>query len=200
MASTSFSLDMAAVRQAIQYRAPQQLEATCRASVVLILHPTSDGEVELMLICRSLRDGDPWSGHMGLPGGHRHENDEDDRGTALRETLEEVGLDLTVTGDFVGRLDDLRATAGGRVMDLVISPFVYQVGASPNLVLSDEVSDVIWVPLGSLASGANFLCHSVEIQGKKRHLPAWSVGPYVVWGLTYRMISGLLGLVLSMTD
>lgn len=63
-------------------------------------------DVEVLLIQRTARAGDAWSGHLAFPGG-RVEAGEDDEAAAAREAAEEVGLDLR-TGPWVrlGRLDD----------------------------------------------------------------------------------------------
>jgi 8-oxo-dGTP pyrophosphatase MutT (NUDIX family) len=133
---------------------------------------------------------------MALPGGHREADDRDDLRTALRETREEIGVDLTEVGELVGSLDDIRATARGHALELVITPFVYQVGASPRFTPSDEVAEVIWVSLQALADGAHFICHPVDIEGRFSAFPGWNIADQVVWGLTYRIITGLLRRVL----
>ena len=53
------------------------------------------GDPEILFIKRAGRAGDRWSGHTALPGGRRDPLDADDRAAAIRETMEEVGLDLT---------------------------------------------------------------------------------------------------------
>ena len=191
MPTSASPLDIALLRRAILSRTACQLEASGRASVVLILHPGLD-DIELLLIRRAKREGDPWSGQIGLPGGHRQKEDADDQQTALRETEEEIGLNLAQAGEFLGVLDDIRASARGHTLDLVLTPFVYQVGASPRFVASVEVAEVLWVSLSALANGKHFICHPVQIESRIATLPGWSVGNYIVWGLTYRIISGLL--------
>ena len=52
------------------------------------------GDPEVLFIKRSARQGDRWSGHVALPGGRRDPTDKDDVAAAVRETREEVGLDL----------------------------------------------------------------------------------------------------------
>ena len=59
------------------------------AAVAIILTPQPDS---ILLIRRADRSGDPWSGHMALPGGRREAGDSDLAGTAIRETVEEVGI------------------------------------------------------------------------------------------------------------
>lgn len=53
-----------------------------------------NGDPEILFIKRAGRVGDRWSGHVAFPGGRRDPPDVDDRATAIRETREEVGLDL----------------------------------------------------------------------------------------------------------
>jgi len=52
------------------------------------------GDPEVLFIKRATREGDKWNGHVALPGGRRDPEDEDDLATAVRETIEEVGIDL----------------------------------------------------------------------------------------------------------
>ena len=52
------------------------------------------GDAEILFIKRAARVGDRWTSHVALPGGKREPDDVDDKMTAVRETWEEVGLDL----------------------------------------------------------------------------------------------------------
>jgi 8-oxo-dGTP pyrophosphatase MutT (NUDIX family) len=52
------------------------------------------GEPEILFIKRATRTGDRWTGQIAFPGGGREPNDGDDCATGVRETREEIGLDL----------------------------------------------------------------------------------------------------------
>lgn len=52
------------------------------------------GDTEILFIKRAAREGDRWTSHIALPGGRRDTADVDDRATSVRETNEEVGLNL----------------------------------------------------------------------------------------------------------
>ena len=79
-----------------------------RAAVAVVLGPTSEG-LQLLFIERAQHPDDPWSGHIAFPGGRIEADDPSPRAAAERETLEEVGLDLS-TAEYWGRVDDLDRT------------------------------------------------------------------------------------------
>ena len=75
------------------------------------------GDPEVVFIKRAAREGDRWTSHVALPGGKRDPEDEDDKATAVRETIEEIGLDLTAKEAlFVGNLPErVVSTSWGKV-------------------------------------------------------------------------------------
>jgi 8-oxo-dGTP pyrophosphatase MutT (NUDIX family) len=166
-----------------------------RASVALILRPSADA-VELLLIQRATRDGDPWSGHMAFPGGRRDPGDTDAVHTAVRETHEEVGIDLAVDGAPLGKLDELRAIARHRPLDLVISPIVFALRGPVSMALNArEVEGAIWVPLSFFTSADARVTHRRTLDGIASDYPAFRYQErYTIWGLTHRILDGFLQL------
>jgi 8-oxo-dGTP pyrophosphatase MutT (NUDIX family) len=65
-----------------------------------------EGDAEVLFIKRAGRAGDRWSGHTALPGGKRDPEDADDVAAAVRETREEIGLDLVSHGIPAGNLPE----------------------------------------------------------------------------------------------
>lgn len=164
-----------------------------RASVALVLRDGVDG-VELLLIQRATRDDDPWSGHMAFPGGRRDPDDADVVATAMRETREEVGIDLAADADVLGRLDELRAIARHRPLDLVISPIVFALQRPVRLALSPrEVEGAVWVPLSFFTSDGARATHRRTLDGIDSEFPAYRYQDrYTIWGLTHRILDGFL--------
>jgi 8-oxo-dGTP pyrophosphatase MutT (NUDIX family) len=168
-----------------------------QAAVAAVLRaPLPSGDAEILLVRRSERAGDPWSGHMAFPGGRRDDSDPTLLATAIRETREEVGLDLDQHGTLLARLPDTPAVARGRRVGIVISPFVFALNTAaelpPELRLNDEIAEAIWAPLGPLARGELATTHAYSHEGKHFDLPGFQVGERIVWGLTYHMLQALL--------
>ncbi|MGK3961886.1 CoA pyrophosphatase [Sorangium sp. So ce118] len=149
------------------------------------------GEAELLLIRRAEHPRDPWSGHMALPGGRRDATDASLLETAIRETREEVGIDLAAHGALLARLPDLPAVVRGRRVGMIITPFVFALRTTPELTLNDEVAEALWTPLGPLARGECASTYAYTHEGNVVHLPCLLVNERVVWGLTYRMLEQL---------
>src|SRR5512140_1637351 len=95
------------------------------AAVALVLYAGEDG-LETLFIKRATRDGDPWSGQIALPGGKRHEGEDSLMTTAVRETQEEIGLDLAVNGTLLGELDEIRPRSP-LLPPIIVRPYVFAV-------------------------------------------------------------------------
>ena len=146
---------------------------------------------EILFIQRAEHPGDPWSGHMAFPGGRHDRADPSLRFTAMRETREELGLDLDAHGQPIGRLDDVPTHKTG----LIVRPFVYAVEELPELALNHEVAGVFWVDLPSLMNGARDTEYPLTWKGTPMRFPGYSVGERIVWGLTYRMLQILFDVI-----
>jgi 8-oxo-dGTP pyrophosphatase MutT (NUDIX family) len=169
--------------------APRRPE-TREAGVVVALRVTS--ELEVLLIERVEREGDPWSGHIALPGGMREKADPDLLATALRETEEEVGLALDRERALLGRLDEL-APSSRELPPLVISPFVATVAADAEITVDPrEVAGALWAPLSELTDPAARSHVDYRYRGQDLRFPAIAYRGHRIWGLTYRILLQLL--------
>lgn len=177
-------LSLAGINSALSERVPKLSNDphTQRAAVAVILHAIEDADPQVLIIERTQRDGDPWSGDLAFPGGRLEPEDAHEQAAAQRETLEEVGLDLSAC-PMLGRLDDRTA----RVQPITVSAFVYQLDVIPAFLLSDEVARTMWVPLANLVDPDRQCAHgdypAVDLLGPGRPL---------LWGVTYHFLCLLL--------
>jgi 8-oxo-dGTP pyrophosphatase MutT (NUDIX family) len=182
------------VRDRLRALEPRRLPTaatTSHAAVATVLR-WGGGEPEVLLIKRSERPFDPWSGHMAFPGGRQSPGDADLVATAVRETFEEVGVDLNARGELLGRLHDVQAIARARPTDLVIVPQVFRIEGPVQLMPEPgEVEEALWAPLSPMRRGETLTTVTYEHQGRRFDLPGYQVGRHVVWGLTFRMIETL---------
>jgi 8-oxo-dGTP pyrophosphatase MutT (NUDIX family) len=160
-----------------------------RAGVALVLREGAGG-IEILFVRRAEDPADPWSGHMAFPGGRLEPGDADLCATAVRETREEIGLDLGASADVLGALDELRAMARMQPMDLAIAPFVFRLrGPQVELTPSAEVTSVHWLPLEDLLGPRFRASTSYSHEGRTIEFPCLQVDNLVIWGLTYRMFT-----------
>ncbi len=164
-----------------------------RAAVAIVLR--HDAAARVLLMTRATVAGDPWSGQIALPGGHREPQDADLRATAVRETREELGVDLTAHARYLGPLPPMQARARGRKLDMDVSPFVFAATAAFEPTLNDEAEDAFWFPLAAAARGELDAQYRYEHDGRTLLLPSWRFEQRVVWGMTHRILSDLSALV-----
>ncbi len=168
-----------------------------RSAVAIITRQGKHGE-EILFIERATRTGDPWSGHIAFPGGKRQDNDISICATAIRETEEEIGLNLLQQANFTGRSADLVTRRHNVLKPMIVTPYRFQLTRSDcTMTPNHEVASAFWVPVDFLRNKNNHStfkwmplphlssvvtlelpCFYYKKNGKKHQ----------IWGLTYRML------------
>jgi 8-oxo-dGTP pyrophosphatase MutT (NUDIX family) len=180
-------------RRALAGHVAQEIEApeAKPAAVALILvEPPPAHELAALFIKRAVRSGDPWSGQVALPGGRQDPGDADLLATAIRETREETGVELT-GAERLGVLDDLYPRTP-TLPPVLVRPYVFALSSAPPLVLSDEVARAFWVPLAGLLDPAVRRQVKLLYRGEQRVFPAYDLGEDVIWGMTERILTPFL--------
>lgn len=157
------------------------------AAVALIVR---DGKgLEVLLIERVEREGDPWSGQISLPGGMWGRGDEALSETSRRETIEEVSMDVRECCSLVGRLPPIRPR---NVPELVVFPFVYSLQGEVSIHGGEEVKEAFWYPVAEMMASASE--RRVRVRGHELLVPSFLHGERVIWGLTHRILTSFLEL------
>lgn len=170
-------------------------EARADQAAVAALLRRSEAGPEVLLMVRAERADDRWSGQVSLPGGKAERSDERLIHTAMRETSEELGLDLSTRARPLCRLNGLQARARGGPVGLFITPFVFVTDDPGPLRLGPEASDAFWLPLEPVARGERDHRYRLERPGGSLLLPAWRHESRVIWGLTHHILGQLIRLI-----
>ena len=186
---------IAQIRQRFESYAVRTLddsEQLAHAAVAIVLREDrADGEVELLMIRRAEHPRDPWSGHMGFPGGRVEEADATPECSAVRETEEELGLALDRCARPVAQLSERRARSAFKPLPMSIFPFVYEMVREVPLQLNDEVVEAVWIPL-SLFSMAENRIEMTHALSHGRTVPCCLYGGRIIWGLSLAMLDELV--------
>ena len=193
-------ITLAQVRRALRGHQPRTVEAPearpAAVAVVLLDGVAVSGGLEVLLIRRAERAGDPWSGQIALPGGRHEARDPDLLTTAMRETREETGVDLA-SAERLGALDDLYPRTP-TLPPVVVRPFVFLLERRPALIPSDEVQRAFWLPLARLGEPGIRREITLTLRGIERTFPAYLVDDEVIWGMTERILTPFIELASQM--
>lgn len=175
---------------------PTDFLVRSRSAVAAVLR-FDRGLAEVLLMTRAEREGDRWSGHVSMPGGRQEPQDPDLLATAIRETREELGVDLTRGARLLGRLGAVKAIAKGKVLPMTITPFVFHLAEEQPITLSPEAVDAFWFPLARAATGELDDRYEYKLGPVPFPLPCWRCEGRTVWGLTHQMLGELIAVVRS---
>ncbi|HEX7546536.1 MAG TPA: CoA pyrophosphatase [Gemmatimonadaceae bacterium] len=181
---------MAHIASAVRAHAPVRAERDgtyFEAAVALILRETHDDDLELLFIKRAVRDDDPWSGQIALPGGRHDAADASLEDTAVRETREEVGLDLRREGAIIGVLDELRPRIPV-LPPVIVRPHLALVSTDAILGPSDEVAEYFWAPLDAILDPAASRDTEIVVRQMRTVRPAIHFGGHMIWGMTEHIL------------
>ena len=191
--------EIAPLVRAMSARPPALVESQDgerRAAVALLVrldetreHPTP----QLLLIKRATFEGDPWSGHVALPGGRREPADASLQRTVTRETWEETAIDLERDGRLLGCLDEL-APRTPVLPPIIITPFVALVRFDVDIVASPEVAEWFWVDIAALRDPEISREVVLELATGPRSVMSFQHGTHTIWGLTERILRQFLSL------
>lgn len=155
-------------------------ELTEAAVLVPIVH--REPELTVLLTQRTSHLNDH-AGQVSFPGGRVEENDPSPEETALRETLEEIGLQRRHVS-VLGRLPEYITGTGFRVI-----PIVGWVEPHFELSLDTfEVAEAFEVPLRFLLDPANHQKKRLLWEGREREFYVMPYERHYIWGATAGML------------
>jgi 8-oxo-dGTP pyrophosphatase MutT (NUDIX family) len=184
-------MNLSDVRHALRDNRPVEVNepGTIPAAVAIVLIEV-EGGLEVLFIERAERENDPWSRQIAFPGGRRDPDDADLAATAIRETREETGVELG-QAERLAALNDMHPRTPV-LPPVVVRPYVFGLPQRPEITPSDEVHAAFWVPLAILRAPGVHQTVTVTPRGMSLSVPAYIVGPHVIWGMTERILTPFL--------
>ncbi|HNR19207.1 MAG TPA: CoA pyrophosphatase [Bacteroidia bacterium] len=187
--------------EAAQYKlAPQyrgkinlnELTGHRTGSVMLFMFPEKN--IPHILFIERADDGKVHSGQIAFPGGKYDLTDENFRHTALRETLEETGIEVSVT-EVIGELTPLYIPPS----NFLVYPFVAFKNYKPEFNPStSEVKKIVSVSIPDLLhNNAISLNETHQTHRGEVIAPAYLIGNIKIWGATSMILSEFLSLIVD---
>ena len=182
----SFSVEALTARLLPGPGEPPPADGMRRAAVAALFHRGN-----VLLMKRAERAGDPWSGHVSLPGGRFEPRDPDLLATAVRESAEELGLALDRDARYLGRMATLHPRNAGP-SGMEVTPFVFVTDTPPPVILGPEATATCWLPMRDVAAGALDGTYDYPGPPAGMRFPCWRFEEFLVWGLTMRILGEML--------
>lgn len=161
-----------------------------RAAVAVVVATGGVGE-EILVVRRATFPGDPWSGHIALPGGGAEPFDSCLEATARRETLEETGIDLRDM-PCVAALAPVSPQSKAAPL-ISVAPFVFRYAGDKRVTMSPEIVEAWWIPVTEFERpDAWQTTRFVTADGLAVEARAFQIRGHVLWGLTERILDEFL--------
>ena len=185
---------LALARRGLDWEAPERQRGSmsgARRAAVLVLFGVLDsvpaasrgpvvGELDVLLQRRAATMGHH-PGQISFPGGGVEPSDADAAATALREAVEETGLDQAGV-EVLGSLPVLGIPASNNLVTPVLAWWkrVSEVAAIDHR----EAVDVFRMPVADLLTPDNRVTVVLNRDGREHRSPAFQVGDILIWGFT----------------
>ncbi|MBD3255061.1 MAG: NUDIX domain-containing protein [Candidatus Lokiarchaeota archaeon] len=180
----------------LSYDSPERCELSDerfdKTAVVVLILPHKGKPYNLIMIKRTTRKGDRYSGEMAFPGGRYERKDKSLKETALRETEEELGIPRENI-KILGCLDDHITPKFS-----VITPLVAYIDQDQAMTPQpEEVQEIVKIPINFFAQRKRYrertymLKNNLIAVGKYKYR-APNNKTYVIFGATSHIIVSYL--------
>jgi 8-oxo-dGTP pyrophosphatase MutT (NUDIX family) len=179
------------LRQRLASRPPRDLppHGHRRAAVLVPIFEAPAGPH--LLLTKRTETVEHHKGQISFPGGGEEPGDDSLLTTALRETHEEIGLppeSVTIWG----RLDEVETVVSG----FAVTPFVGAIPAATGLRPNpNEIAEIVTVPLAVFLDPGRLRVERLMRDGRPREVLYYDYPPHMIWGVTARIIHGMVGLL-----
>ena len=147
------------------------------ASVLVIIY----GKTPLIIMTEKPKSMKFHAGEISFPGGKLDTNDSNLLDTALRETSEEIGLNVS-KNEIIGQLNPVKTLTTG----FLILPFVCMLEQIPPLVTNSEVEKILHIPLSPFLQTVAKDCDPSH--NLMNEMYTFEYQNQIVWGASARIL------------
>ncbi|WP_372745877.1 CoA pyrophosphatase [Lutibacter sp.] len=161
-----------------------------KAAVLVLFYPNENNETTFLLTQRAEYNGTHAS-QISFPGGKFDTKDDSLEKTALRETYEEVGVEINHISIFKQMTDVYIPPS-----NFIVTPFLSTINFKPNFIKNHEVAELIHISLTDFLDENNVTTDVLSTSyAKNMIVPCFKLNNYVVWGATAMMLSEIKELI-----
>ena len=149
-----------------------------KAGVLILLIKDKDDEEYKILFTKRSEQLKTHSGEVSFPGGKWEEGDSNLYQTALRESNEEINLDM----ENVTKLGPLNFLLSRHKIE--VNPFVGYLNQLQDFKGNFEIDEIFTVPISFLMNEENIEYKEFNRKDLKVYIPSWVYNGNRIWGLT----------------
>ena len=159
-----------------------------KAGVLILLIKDNDDEEYKILFTKRSEKLKTHSGEVSFPGGKWEEGDLNLYQTALRESNEEINLDM----ENVTKLGPLNFLLSRHKIE--VNPFVGYLNQSQDFKGNFEIDEIFTVPISFLMNEENIEYKEFNRKDLKVYIPSWVYNGNRIWGLTAMIAADFLNI------
>lgn len=158
------------------------------AAVLVLFYGDENNDTRMTLILRNTYNG-VHSNQVSFPGGKKDDSDFDLKQTAIRETVEELGLEKSFI-EIIKPLSKFYIPPS----NFNVQPFLALYDAKPFFNPDSKEVKLIIKPLLEDLLKMKTQLSLISIKNKQMKVPSYIIEGHVVWGATAMMISEFISL------
>ncbi|MFL2717052.1 MAG: NUDIX hydrolase [Gammaproteobacteria bacterium] len=159
-----------------------------KAGVLILLIKDNDDEEYKILFTKRSEQLKTHSGEVSFPGGKWEEGDSNLYQTALRESNEEINLDM----ENVTKLGPLNFLLSRHKIE--VNPFVGYLNQLQDFKGNFEIDEIFTVPISFLMNEENIEYKEFNRKDLKVYIPSWVYNGNRIWGLTAMIAADFLNI------
>ena len=155
--------------------------------LILLLKEDKDAEYKIVFTKRSTKLK-THSGEVSFPGGKWEEKDNSLYETALRESNEEINLNI----ENVTKLGNLNFLLSRHKIE--VNPYVGYLNKFQEFKGNFEIDEIFTVPISFLSDSKNVTYKEFNRKDLKVYIPSWVYNGNRIWGLTAMITADFLNI------